>query len=102
MKELSHGFYATRVYLPFSSLSRRCRRFSRRIRGEPDHSLQTIRLPEVCWTDYVGASVPRVWEHQKENGNIRLSELAILSAFAARCRANFNLFEIGTFDERRL
>jgi Methyltransferase domain len=44
--------------------------------------------------------VPRVWEHKKENGNVRISELAILSAFAANCREDSTLFEIGTFDGR--
>ena len=100
MKELCHGFYATRVYLPLSSLSRRWRRFSHRIRGKQNHFLQATRLPEVCWTDCVGSFVPQVWAHKKENGNVRISELAILSAFAAHCREGSNLFEIGTFDGR--
>ncbi len=43
---------------------------------------------------------PRVWEHQKESGNVRISELAVLSAFAKECRPNSNIFEIGTFDGR--
>jgi predicted O-methyltransferase YrrM len=100
MKERWHGFYAVRVYLPLSSLSRRWRRFSRRIRGKQDRFLQATRLPEVGWTDCVEAFAPRVWEPRKENGNVRISELAILSAFAAQCRSGSNLFEIGTFDGR--
>ncbi len=44
--------------------------------------------------------MPRIWEHKKENGNVRISELAILSAFAASCREGSTLFEIGTFDGR--
>ncbi len=100
MKERYHGFYATRIYLPFSSISRRWRRFSRRIRGKQDSALQTTILPEVCWADCVKVSVPRVWEHKKENGNVRISELAILSALAAGCREGSTLFEIGTFDGR--
>lgn len=42
----------------------------------------------------------RIWEHKKENGNVRISELGILAAFAADCRDGSNLFEIGTFDGR--
>ncbi|MBI4658446.1 MAG: class I SAM-dependent methyltransferase [Verrucomicrobia bacterium] len=100
MKERWQGFYALRIYLPLSSLSRRWRRFCRRIRNRPDRFLQATRLPEVCWTHCVETSMPRVCEHKKENGNVRVSELAILSALAARCRAGSNLFEIGTFDGR--
>lgn len=100
MKEQYYGFYATRVYLPLSSLSRRWRRFSRRIRGKQERFLQATILPEVCWTDCIEASMPLVWEHKKENGNVRISELAILSALAASCREGSDLFEIGTFDGR--
>jgi len=100
MKELIHGFYATRVYLPFSSLSRSWRRFSRRIRGKSDQFLQNIHLPEAAWTEYVTTTFPRVWESQKKNGNVRISELAILAALARQCRPGSNIFEIGTFDGR--
>jgi len=100
MKELLHGFYATRVYLPFSTLSRSWRRFSRRLRGKSEQFLQDIHIPEADWRDYLGHASPRVWEHEKENGNVRISELAILSALAEQCRPGSNIFEIGTFDGR--
>lgn len=100
MKELCCGFYATRIYLPFSLLSRRWRRFSRRLRGKPDRFLQATSLPEVGWTQCVDVAVPRVWEARKANGNVRISEVALLAAFASRCRAGSALFEIGTFDGR--
>lgn len=100
MKERCHGFYATRIYLPLSSVSRRLRKFSRRVRGKQARGLQATRLPEVYWADCVKVSVPRVWAHKKENGNVRISELAILSAFAASGREGSILFEIGTFDGR--
>jgi predicted O-methyltransferase YrrM len=100
MKERCHGFYATRIYLPLSSVSRRLRKFSRRMRGKQGRGLQATRLPEVRWADCVKVSVPRVWVHKKENGNVRISELAILSAFAASGREGSSLFEIGTFDGR--
>jgi predicted O-methyltransferase YrrM len=100
MRELFHGYYATRIYLPFSSLSRRWRRFSRRVRGKPDRFLQTTTLPEVSWTDLHLPLVPRIWEHRKENGNVRISEVGILSALARVCPDRTALFEIGTFDGR--
>jgi predicted O-methyltransferase YrrM len=100
MKELYHGFYATRVYLPLSSLSRRWRRFSRRVRGKSDRFLQSTRLPEVSWRRFSHTGLPRVWEHRKENGNVRPSELGILAALATDCADGTNLFEIGTFDGR--
>ena len=100
MKERCHGFYATRIYLPLSSVSRRMRKFSRRMRGKQGHGLQATTLPEVRWGDCVKVSVPRVWGYKKENGNVRISELAILSAFAASGREGSTLFEIGTFDGR--
>ncbi len=100
MKEVYYGFYGTGIYLPFSSLSRRWRRFSHRIRGKQDRFLQPIRLPEISWMKCVHSRMPRVWEHRQENGNVRISELGILSALAADCRDCTNIFEIGTFDGR--
>jgi predicted O-methyltransferase YrrM len=44
--------------------------------------------------------MPQVWEQKKLNGNVRISELAILSALAASCEDSTNIFEIGTFDGR--
>lgn len=100
MIELCHGYFATRIYLPVSGLSRRWRRFSRRIRGKSDRFLQNTQLPEVSWKDCTRLRSIRIWEHGKENGNVRISELGILSAIAADCGDGTNLFEIGTFDGR--
>jgi predicted O-methyltransferase YrrM len=100
IKQLFFGFIATRFYLPLSAFSRRLRRFSRNMRGKTNPFLQNTRLPEIAWSDFVGNSIPSVWEPQKENGNVRISELAIIAAFAERCRPDSNLFEIGTFDGR--
>lgn len=94
------GYYATRVYLPLSSLSRGLRRFSRRLRGHSDDFLQCTGLRKVSWRSCTARSLPRVWETKKANGNVRISELAILSALAASCQNGSNLFEIGTFDGR--
>lgn len=99
-KQLYWGYYATRIYLPLSGLSRRWRRFLRHIRGKPDGFLQHTQLPEVSWKDCTTRRSIKIWEHEKENGNVRISELGILSALAADCRDGTNLFEIGTFDGR--
>jgi predicted O-methyltransferase YrrM len=44
--------------------------------------------------------IPRIWEHAQSNGNVKLRELGVLSAFAAECEDGTTLFEIGTFDGR--
>jgi hypothetical protein len=100
MKELCHGYFATRIYLPLSELSRRWRTFSRNIRGRSDPFSRNPQLPEVSWKDCTKQRSIRIWEREKENGNVRISELGILSALAADCENGTNLFEIGTFDGR--
>jgi predicted O-methyltransferase YrrM len=100
MKELCYGSYATRIYLPLSCLSRRLRQMTRSIRGKSGGFLQATSLPQTSWKDLPGLGAPRVWEAAKNNGNVRISELAILCALAAGCEDGSNLFEIGTFDGR--
>jgi len=100
MRELYLGYFATRIYLPLSGLSRRWRRFLGQIRGRSHRFLQNTQLPEVSWKDCTKRRSMKILEHEKENGNVRISELGILSAFAADCRDGTNLFEIGTFDGR--
>lgn len=62
--------------------------------------MQETKLPETTWQDCSTTGSVRLWEHEKQNGNVRLSELAILCAFAAGCAPGTKLFEIGTFDGR--
>jgi len=100
MKERYHGYYATRIYLPFSRLSRGWRRFFRHLRGKPGPFLQNIRLPGISWKECTRQRSIKIWEIKEENGNVRISELAILSALAADCKNGSNLFEIGTFNGR--
>jgi len=57
-------------------------------------------LPTISWRACTPHRYPRVWESDKANGNIRVSELAVLSALAAHCDPETDLFEIGTFDGR--
>jgi Methyltransferase domain len=100
MKARLYGSYALRVYLPFSGWSRRWRRCFKRARNKHAPFLQATRLPEVSWKDFTDRRAPRIWEHEKKNGNIRISELGILSALARSCEDGSDLFEVGTFDGR--
>lgn len=100
MKALCNGFYATRIYIPFSRASRYLRGLSRRLRGKKSQFMQGTSLPQIGWHRLPHLGLPRIWESGKENGNVRISELAILSALAAGCPEKSAIFEIGTFDGR--
>ena len=100
MNELFHGLYGIRIYLPLSGLSRRWRRFSGKLRGKEGKLLQQISLPSISWKKCASRRIPKIWEHDKANGNIRISELGIINLIAADCEDATNLFEIGTFDGR--
>ncbi|MDP8261730.1 MAG: class I SAM-dependent methyltransferase [Candidatus Ancaeobacter aquaticus] len=99
LKTLYHGCYSTHVYLFLSEMSRRGRRLSRGLRRKPDRFLRA-RLPEISWKNCTKQRLIKIWDHEYTNGNVRYSELGILAALAADCRAGSNLFEIGTFDGR--
>jgi predicted O-methyltransferase YrrM len=94
------GAYALQVYMPLSGLSRKWRRFSRKIRGKEAQGLQQVRLPTVSWRELSGGGSVRVFEARKANGNVRLSEVAILNSFAQAVEDGTSIFEIGTFDGR--
>lgn len=94
------GFYALQIHMPLSGLSRKWRRLSRRMRGKEQQGLQQVRLATVPWQQLSGARSVRVFEHRKANGNVRLSELAILNSLAQAVADGSNIFEIGTFDGR--
>lgn len=100
MKELLHGVYALWVYLPLSGLSRNWRRFSRKMRGKQGKLLQQITLPSISWRQCINSRGVKLWEHNKANGNIRISELAVLNLIAQEVDGDTNIFEIGTFDGR--
>ena len=100
MKELIYGYYGTRIYLPLSGLSRRWRRFSRRLRNKEGGLLQQVKLPGISWKHCTSRRIAKIWEHEKANGNIRISELGVINLIAADCEDGTNLFEIGTFDGR--
>lgn len=94
------GFYALQIHMPLSGLSRKWRRFSRRIRGKDQQGLQQVRLVEVPWRQLSNGRSVKVFEHRKANGNVRLSELAIINSRAQAVQDGTNIFEIGTFDGR--
>ena len=95
-----HAMYATEVYLPVSSLARWARTCSRRLRGRPERRHRGGRLPSVSWRSCTPRRRVRLTQTARHDGNVRISELAILSMFAADCDDNTTLFEIGTFDGR--
>ena len=100
IKQLYYGYYSTGLYLPFSSFSRKWQRFRNRMKGAEEAHLQFISLPAVSWKKCTNPKLIRLIEHQKEDGNIRISELGILSQFAMNCNPESYILEIGTFDGR--
>lgn len=100
MNELLYGFYGTRIYLPLSGLSRRWRRRRQLKKGKQGRFLQQVKLPEISWRDCTPNRTARIWEHDKANGNIRISELGVIGLLAQGCEAHSKLFEIGSFDGR--
>lgn len=100
IKQLYYGYYATSLYLPFSSFSRKWQRFRNRIKGAEETHLQFISLPAISWRKCTNPKLIRLIELQKEDGNIRISELGILSQFAKNCNPESYILEIGTLDGR--
>jgi hypothetical protein len=100
MKTILYGYYATRIYLPLSGSSRKWQRFSKRLMNKDSKHLQQVNLPEVSWRDCTSKRITRIWEPDQKDGNIRISEIAVINSIAADCEDGTNLFEIGTFDGR--
>lgn len=100
MKEYLYGIYGIWIYLPLSGVSRKWRRFSKRLRGRKESHLQQINLPCISWKQCTNNRMARIWEHDQANGNIRISELSFLNMIAQEVDDGTNIFEIGTFDGR--
>ncbi len=100
LKTWLDGGRALYVQAPLSGLARSWRRLTRRLRGKKARGLQPITLPRVSWRNLTRRRMVPLRETNKANGNVRSSELAILSLLAADCRADSLVFEIGTFDGR--
>jgi len=99
-KNFLYGFYALRFYLPFSGLARSWQRFWKKRLNKKSQLLQQINLPKISWKKCTPVRKIKIWETETKNGNVRISELAMLNALAAHCEDGANIFEIGTFDGR--
>ncbi len=93
-------FYALRVYLPFSHVARAVRATSRALRGKVNRHQQATRLPDAPWHRLFPSRPAVLVEAAKANGNVRVSELAVLAKAAAAVAPGREIIEIGTFDGR--
>ena len=98
LKEIYFGYYSTGVYLPFSALARRWRAFLKSRRRNGQRFQQDTNLPKITWKELIQPDRIRIVEHQKENGNVRISELGVLLQASRHCEDGTFIFEIGTFD----
>lgn len=92
------GAYALRGYLPISLAARTLRSRLRRLRGKP--AAPAPRLMQAPWTRVLRSRPIRLTETGKSDGNVRLSELAILALAASEVPRGSEIIEIGTFDGR--
>ena len=92
------AFYALHIYLPVSGAARAFKRLSRARRGGPD--AHPTRLVQAGWADVLASAPIRLIETAKHNGNVNLSEVAILAEAAAGVPPGSEIVEIGTFDGR--
>jgi predicted O-methyltransferase YrrM len=98
--EVFAGIYATRIYIPFSAIARKWKILRNKLRGESGKFVQDGSLPKAGWSSCVEPKWIRLVETSKANGNVRISELAVLAHCAANIPNDGNIFEIGTFDGR--
>jgi predicted O-methyltransferase YrrM len=92
------GTYALRAYLPASLAARTFRNSLRHLRGKAVAS--PTRLPQASWPRVLKNRPIKLAETAKSDGNVRLSELAILALAARDTPAGSEITEIGTFDGR--
>jgi predicted O-methyltransferase YrrM len=90
------GTYVGSIYLPISTFLRDLRTFSRWIRGV--RRGQQTNLPIADWREVIAPI--RLTATRKNNGNVSLSELAVLASLAATTGRGDEIIEIGTFDGR--
>lgn len=94
------GTYSLHLYLPISKIAKTFRQFSRKIRGKTHQHTQSTQLPTIKWNQLIDSENFKLIDLKKNNGNVRISELGILSLLAKQCVNNTTIFEIGTFDGR--
>lgn len=92
------GTYALHAYLPASLAARALRHRFRRMRAKA--AAPATRLKQVAWSQVLKANPILLAETVKNDGNVRLSELALLALAAAAVPADSEIIEIGTFDGR--
>lgn len=71
---------------------------SRALRGRK--SATDTHLPRIAWSEVLPRNPIRLVETDKRNGNVNLSEVAILAQAAADVQPGHEIVEIGTFDGR--
>jgi len=92
------GAYALRAYLPASQFARSLREGLRRLRGKA--GAPATRLPQAPWWQLLDGHPIELAETVKSDGNVRLSELALLGLAARDVALGSEIIEIGTFDGR--
>jgi predicted O-methyltransferase YrrM len=92
------GAYALHGYLPVSLAARALRHRLRRWRGRAE--APATRLAQASWPQILKSRPIRLTETEKSDGNVRVSELAMLALAAADVPAGSEIVEIGTFDGR--
>lgn len=102
LTEYLWGIYSIRIYIPFSRVTKRLRGISRKIRGKTSRPRQITTLQSVNANSLFKKESIRIRliETKKESGNVRISELGIISLLAKRCQNDSIIFEIGTLDGR--
>jgi hypothetical protein len=99
VKARASAIHALHFYLPASIVAARMRTWLRHLRGTSSKSPGTL-LPSVSWHDIFASRPLCLAETRKCDGNVRISELAILALAASHAPPAGEIIEIGTFDGR--
>jgi hypothetical protein len=91
MRSRWDALYALHLYLPVSGAARSMKR---------RRDANPTRLPQAAWSELLSSRPIRLVETGKRNGNVNLSEVALLGAAAAGVAPGSEIIEIGTFDGR--
>jgi hypothetical protein len=91
MRSRWDALYALHLYLPVSGAARSMKR---------RRGASPTRLPQAAWSELLSSRPIRLVETGKRNGNVNLSEVALLGAAAAGVAPGSEIIEIGTFDGR--
>lgn len=94
-----NAFHALHLYLPASIIAARVRTSLRNLRGA------SLKVPKTClssvsWREIFASRPICLAEMHKCDGNVRMSELAVLALAASHAPTGSEIIEIGTFDGR--